>query len=435
MIISFLPLLFFPFPSHLPHPTTFSEKKKIAMTPSSHKHADADPESDPGAKKALLLAHMQRSGLSADVLHGLDAISFFRLSSPLSPTSSLADTHAHFRGIHIAGMRLVLNHPRVIDYAASFLSTVVETRATIVGIDGNLIPLYITSPKSKSPSPRKCVLYLHSGAMGMFSTTAAAYRAWCRLLARDGLRVVAVDFRNCVCSPTMKEEDNGNGMGEAYPFPAGLNDCVYALKWLASQEDVDSITVVGESGGANLALGTCVRLAKQCKHGNKMLKQQYDKVCGVVSWDPYVAGPSVWRSWSEEESDMPSLLENNGAGFPSTELFHMGVMYTPEEKDWTNGEAWPLFLTDEEVDLLPKTVVHTSGLDSLRSEGDTVAEMLEKRGKLEEHVRHEGRTHTLYVYGPALGMVGLMEAAAKSVAEKALRAGPNDNENKMKKKT
>lgn len=57
----------------------------------------------------------------------------------------------------------------------------------------------------------------------------------------------------------------------------------------------------------------------------------------------------------------------------------MRRLYRPEEKDWTNGEAWSLFLSDLRTDLLPHTFVHTTELDSLWDEGEKLADMLKRR--------------------------------------------------------
>lgn len=371
-------------------------------------------------RKQAILGHMKHCGLPHDVLHALDKLSFFSVSSPFSPSSSVEDAVTYFRQIHVLGMQNVLNSPLVIDYASSLLSHVSESEQLIHSVDGNDIRVFITTPKEthNATVPRKYVLYLHSGAMAIFSTGAAGYRAWCRLIAREGLSVVAVEFRNCAFSL----DDNCT----AHPFPAGLDDCVSALKWLAARDDVDDITVVGESGGGNLALTTCVRLAKQDTAGKY---HYYSKVSGIVSWDPYVAGPATWRSWNDQ-TDLPSLKENNGACIFSPDLFHMGRMYTPEEDDWTNGEAWPLFLTDDEIDLLPQTVVHTSELDSFRDEGVKLTVMLEKRKRLKKHVRHERTTHTVHTYAPAMGMTEKMEEAAKSVAGFALRGASEKEKEK-----
>ena len=55
--------------------------------------------------------------------------------------------------------------------------------------------------------------------------TTATYRAWGRIIAAQGVAVAMVDFRNCVVPSSAPE---------VAPFPAGLNDCVSGVKWVAA---------------------------------------------------------------------------------------------------------------------------------------------------------------------------------------------------------
>ncbi len=62
-------------------------------------------------------------------------------------------------------------------------------------------------------------------------------------LAASGLVVFNVEFRNAA------------GELGPHPFPAGLNDCASALKWIHENKEkfgVSKIVLNGESGGANL---------------------------------------------------------------------------------------------------------------------------------------------------------------------------------------
>ena len=64
-------------------------------------------------------------------------------------------------------------------------------------------------------------------------------------LAASGLVVVGVEFRN-----------GGGALGN-HPFPAGLEDCAAGLRWVADhlgELGASHVVVMGESGGANLAL-------------------------------------------------------------------------------------------------------------------------------------------------------------------------------------
>ena len=71
---------------------------------------------------------------------------------------------------------------------------------------------------------------------------------------------------------------------EVAAFPAGLNDCVSAVRWvdrsraLLGAVDAGGITIAGESGGANLAIATALKL----KHEQM--------ISGVYAMCPYICG-------------------------------------------------------------------------------------------------------------------------------------------------
>lgn len=343
-------------------------------------------------------AYMKSQGMPGRHLDGMAGIGWFSdLPSPLTPESSLSEIHEYAAAAE-AGSDYLFNLPNVVEYATTLLEDVIEEEATIEGVDGNDIPIIINSPKGSTP--KQAILFMHGGGMALLSAKSASYRAWARLLARDGLVVASVDFRN------------SSGVGARAPFPAGLDDCVSALKWLADRKEIEDITVHGESGGANLTIATCVRAAKQ--------GIAQGKVSGAVPMAPYIAGPAHWGPW--EEAPFQSLRDNNGAGFAVPELIYFAKTYTPDEADWKTGEAWPFFLTDEEIALLPPISLHTNDLDTLRDEGIAFSKRLAEAGKLVDHVNHIGTTHAMHVYTPIFGATDVTELAAKSVTAFALRA-------------
>ena len=66
---------------------------------------------------------------------------------------------------------------------------------------------------------------------------------WREHLAATGLVVVGVEFRNSA------------GKLGVHPYPAGLNDCAAAIRWVAANRadlGVSHLIVSGESGGGNL---------------------------------------------------------------------------------------------------------------------------------------------------------------------------------------
>ena len=156
--------------------------------------------------------------------------------------------------------------------------------------DGNTINIQFIRPTSKDPIP--CVYYIHGGGMQSMSCYDGNYRAWGRMIAAQGVAVAMVDFRNALTPSSVPE---------VAPYPAGLNDCVSGLKWVAAHGaklgiDITRIIVAGESGGGNLTLATGLRLKRD---GDLNL------IRGLYALCPYIAG-----TWPLPQN--PSSKENNG---------------------------------------------------------------------------------------------------------------------------
>ena len=212
--------------------------------------------------------------------------------------------------------------------------------------DGNTIKVQFIRPASPDTLP--CVYYIHGGGMQVMSCFMGIYRAWGKILARQGVAVAMVDFRNCL-APSSAEE--------VAPFPAGLNDCVSGVKWLVSQAaelniDPDHIVIAGESGGGNLSLATGLKLKQD---------GDLDLVKGLYALCPYIAG-----AWPQDI--YPSSVENNGLLLDLHN--NRGAMaYGIEEFDQRNPLAWPGFATEAEVSGLVPTVISVNECDPLRDEG------------------------------------------------------------------
>lgn len=233
----------------------------------------------------------------------------------------------------------------------------IKTHEFISAPDGNTIKVQSIQPESTNPLP--CVYYIHGGGMQSMSCYDGNYRAWGKLIAAQGVHVAMVDFRNSITPSSTPE---------VAPYPAGLDDCMSGLKWVADNAaelniDPQRIIVAGESGGGNLTLATGLRLKREGR---------LDLIRGLYALCPYIAG-----SWPLDEN--PSSTENNGILLDLHN--NQGAMsYGIEEFEKRNPLAWPGFAKGEDVRGLPPTMISVNECDPLRDEGIGFYRLLLREG-------------------------------------------------------
>jgi acetyl esterase len=241
--------------------------------------------------------------------------------------------------------------------------------------DGNQINLRLIRPAGQE-NPA-CVFYIHGGGMATLSCYDGNYRAWGRIIAAQGVAVAMIDFRNSV-SPS--------SVPEVAPYPAGLDDCLSGLEWVATNAatlgvDGSRIVVAGESGGGNLTLATGLRLKREEKLG---------MITGLFALCPYIAG-----SWPRPE--LPSSMENNGLILDlHNNRGRMG--YGIEEFERHNPLAWPLFATIEDVEGLVPTVISVNECDPIRDEGIEFYRLLLRAGVAARCRQVMGTTHGTEIF-------------------------------------
>ena len=224
--------------------------------------------------------------------------------------------------------------------------------------DGNQIKILMVRPQSDAPLP--CVYYIHGGGMQSGSCYEPRSSAWGRLIAQQGVAVAMVDFRNSLVPSSAPE---------IAPYPAGLNDCVSGLRWLADNAqrlgvDPSRIVVAGASGGGNLTLALGLRLTREGRT---------DLISGLYALCPYIAG-----SWPRD--DLPSSIENNGLLLDLHDNTHVHA-YGLEAFEAQDPEAWPLFASEQHVQGFPPTVISVNECDPLRDEGIEFYRLLLRAGQ------------------------------------------------------
>lgn len=244
-----------------------------------------------------------------------------------------------------AGLKMFLDAADSEDLITSEGLRVTEHQITSAP-DGNTINLRFVRPDTDATLP--CIYYIHGGGMQTMSCYDGNYRAWARFIAHQGVAVAMVDFRNALTPSSVPE---------VAPFPAGLNDCVSGLEWVAAEAsalgiDAQQIIVAGESGGGNLTLATGLKLKQDGKIG---------LIRGLYALCPYIAG--IWPL-----PENPSSVENNGILLDLHDT-NGAMAYGIEELEKRNPLAWPGFATEEDVKGLPPTVISVNECDPLRDEG------------------------------------------------------------------
>jgi len=106
----------------------------------------------------------------------------------------------------------------------------------------------VAVPKGNGPHP--VVVYLHGG--GWIGGSPRTHRKLGMQFAEAGYLTINVDYR----------------LAPEHPFPAGLEDCLFAVKWTGDNAkrwngDVSRLAVGGDSAGGNLTAATLTSLAAE----------------------------------------------------------------------------------------------------------------------------------------------------------------------------
>ncbi|MDE0025640.1 MAG: alpha/beta hydrolase [Spirochaetaceae bacterium] len=268
----------------------------------------------------------------------------------------------------------------------------ITTRTLASEPDGNMVNIRLIRPDGGEALP--CVYYIHGGGMQSGSFLQGNYRAWGKVIAACGVAVAMVDFRNALTPSSVPE---------IAPFPAGLNDCVSGLKWVAGNAaelgiDASRIIVAGDSGGGNLTLATGLKLLRDGDIG---------LVQGLYALCPYIAG-----RWPLPKH--PSSSVNNGI---LLELHNnRGAMaYGIEQLEAGNPLAWPGFAAIEDVQGLPECVISVNECDPLRDEGIEFYRLLLAAGVPAQCRQVMGTIHATEIFPIAAPEVS--RETARSIAD------------------
>jgi acetyl esterase len=226
------------------------------------------------------------------------------------------------------------------------------------------------------------LVYFHGGGwtIGDLDT----HDALCRQLANGAhCAVFSVDYR----------------LAPEYPFPAAVEDCFAATRFVAEQAErlhVDRarVAVGGDSAGGNLAAVVALQARDAGGPGlafQLLIYPATDQRCSFASH------------------------EKNGAGYLLTreaiEFFRR--CYLRERTEWTDWRASPL-LAKSHAGLAPALVL-TAGYDPLVDEGRAYAECLQSSGVRTRYREFPDMVHGFILFGAVLDTANV--AVAECCAE------------------
>lgn len=242
-----------------------------------------------------------------------------------------------------------------------------EIDRSIPGPDGNTeLPIRIYMPRDRQTTGPAFV-YFHGGGFVLGDLEAAHPRSLV-MAARAGTVAVSVDYR----------------LAPEHPFPAGLEDCYAALRWVVEHApelkiEPEQIVIGGDSAGGNLA--AAVALLARDRAGPSIALQMLfypaiDDRCTTQSM-MYGAGLYIW--------DYQNSVD-------------MWNHYLGENRDNVSPYASPARATD--LAGLPPAFIVTAEHDPLRDEAVFYAINLMNAGVPVELHNYPGTVHGFDLMAP-----------------------------------
>jgi acetyl esterase len=188
-----------------------------------------------------------------------------------------------------------------------------------------------------------------------------------------------------------------------HPFPAGVEDCYAATRWLAEHGaefglDPGRLAVGGASSGGNLA--AAVALLASERGGPRIAFQ-------LLVYPPV-----------DQKAPASALtVTHDGRSFGAADLAWCWSHYLARREDGENPLASPLRAPN--LDGLPAALVITAELDPVRDQAERYAARLAEAGVETELVRFDGAAHGFFSESGRLGATAEAQALAASALRRA----------------
>jgi acetyl esterase len=205
-----------------------------------------------------------------------------------------------------------------------------------------------------------CILFIHGG--GWVICDLDSHDLLARALAKEsGCAVLSVDYR----------------LAPEHPFPAGLQDCRAALRWLRDHGaslgvDGSRVAVAGDSAGGNLAAALCLLMRDEAP---QLIRHQ-----------------ALIYPVADNNFDCASYLEYaDDYGLTRDEMIWFWHHYLAKPQDADHPHVSILRAPD--LSNLPPATITSAEFDVLRDEGEAYAERLRQAGNQVTLHRVAGTCH------------------------------------------
>jgi acetyl esterase len=242
---------------------------------------------------------------------------------------------------------------------------------------GGTLKLRIYRPVGPGPFP--LLAFFHGSGFVLCSLD--THDGMCRnLCAGVGCVVVSVDYR----------------LAPEHRYPAGLDDCVFATRWIAEhaaelEGDVGRLAVCGDSAGGNLAAAAALRIRDEAGPA----------LCGQLL---------IYPVTDYHTPGTPSYQANaEGYGLTRDTMVWFWTHYLSDPAEAAQPYVSPLRAGN--LGGLPPALVVTAEYDPLRDEGEDYARALRAAGTPCVMSRWQGMNHGFFFW------VGLVDKAGEAMDE------------------
>jgi acetyl esterase len=244
---------------------------------------------------------------------------------------------------------------------------------------GGELPLRLYRPASERPLPALVYFFGGGWVLGTIDTADGVCR---RLANACGALVVVVGYR----------------LAPEHPFPAAIDDCYTAVRWVAEHSgeigaDPARLAVGGDSAGGNLAAGVALRARAD---------------------GPALAGQLlVYPNTDQLADDQSMRAADDRFLFNRHSVDWYRQHYLANPGDAAHPLASPL--RAESLAGLPPALLITAEYDPLRDQGEAYARRLADEGVPVELSRYPGMAHGFFT------MIGTLGASRAAIAQAASR--------------